>query len=86
MAKSSAERQREYRARRPFAGPDGNGERRLNTWVATGAAQALRRLAQHHGISQREMLERLILDADDRIVKALDPDSAAWAEYFGVTA
>jgi hypothetical protein len=86
MAKTAAERQREYRARRPFAGPDDNGERRLSTWVATGAAQALRRLAQHHGISQREMLERLILDADNRIVKALDPDSAAWAEYFGVTA
>jgi uncharacterized protein YidB (DUF937 family) len=64
---------------------DGNGERRLNTWVATGAAQALRRLARHHGVSQREMLERLILDADERIVKALDPDSAAWVEYFGVT-
>jgi uncharacterized protein YidB (DUF937 family) len=54
--------------------------------VATGAAQALRRLAQHHGVSQREMLERLILDADERIVRSLDPDSAAWAEYFRVTA
>jgi hypothetical protein len=85
MAKSNAERQREYRARRPFAGPDGNGERRINAWISTGAALALERLARHHGVTQREMLERLILDADDRIVKALDPDSAAWAEYFGVT-
>jgi hypothetical protein len=85
MAKTAAERQRDYRARRPFAGPDGNGERRLNVWVATGAAQALKRLAQHHGVSQRETVERLILDADERIVKGLDPDSAAWVEYFVVT-
>ncbi len=62
MAKSAAERQREYRARRPFAGE--NGERQINTWVSTGAALALKRLARHYGITQREMLERLIFDAD----------------------
>jgi hypothetical protein len=85
MAKSAAERQREYRQRRPFAGPDGNGERRINTWVSTGAANALKRLARHHGVSQREMLERLIEDADERIRKRLRSD-AEWDEYFCVTA
>jgi hypothetical protein len=85
VAKTAAERQREYRARRPFAGPDGNGERRINTWVSTGAVLALQRLARHHGVSQREMLERLIEDADERIRKRLRSD-AEWDEYFCVTA
>jgi hypothetical protein len=83
MAKSSAERQREYRARRPFAGPDGNGERRINTWVSTGAALALERLARHHGLTKRQMLEQLIEAADERIRKRLKSD-AEWDEYFGV--
>ena len=65
MAKTSAERQADYRARRATAGD--NGERRINTWVSTGAALALARLAQHHGLSQRGMLERLLLEAEKRI-------------------
>ncbi|XXG31956.1 MAG: hypothetical protein WJ306_05165 [Ferrovum myxofaciens] len=36
MAKDSAQRQAQYRSKRPYAGVDGNGERRINTWVSTG--------------------------------------------------
>ena len=32
MPTSNAQRQAAYRARRPHAGEDGNGERRLNLW------------------------------------------------------
>jgi hypothetical protein len=85
MAKTAAERQREYRARRPFAGPDGNGERRINTWISTGAALALERLARHHGLTKRQMLEQLIEAADERVRKRLKSD-AEWDEYFVVTA
>lgn len=79
MGLSAAERQRAYRARRN----EGEGDRRLNTWVTMGAYLALRRLARHSGGSQREVLQRLISDADDAILRDLDPDSAAWADYFG---
>lgn len=65
MAKTAAERQADYRARRATAGD--NGERRINTWVSTGAALALARLAQHHGLSQRDTLERLLLEAEKDI-------------------
>lgn len=65
MAKTAAERQADYRARRATAGE--HGERRINTWVSTGAALALARLAQHHGLSQREMLERLLIEAEKDI-------------------
>jgi hypothetical protein len=46
---------------------------------------ALARLARHHGISQRAMLERLIATADERITKGLDPDTPEWEAYFKVT-
>ncbi|QWY75870.1 MAG: hypothetical protein JVY19_05455 [Ferrovum myxofaciens] len=49
MAKDSAQRQAQYRSKRPYAGVDGNGERRINTWVSTGCALALARLARHKG-------------------------------------
>lgn len=84
MVKTVAERQAEYRKKRATAGD--NGERRINTWVTTGAALALGRLAKRYGVTQRQMLERLILSADQQIVSAIDPDSKEWSEYFAVTA
>ena len=65
MAKTAAERQADYRARRATAGE--HGESRVNTWVSVKAALALDRLAQHHGLSKRDMLERLLLEAEKDI-------------------
>lgn len=81
--KTAAERQAAYRLGRATAGE--NGERRISAWVSTGAFLALARLAKRYGVTKREMLERLVLDADRQIVEALDPDSAEWKEYFVVT-
>lgn len=61
MAKTAAERQKEYRARRDQGGED----RRLNLWVTVGAYEALERLATRHGLTKRAMLERLIQNADE---------------------
>jgi len=46
---------------------------------------ALQRLAEHEGISQRNLIERLLLNADDEIVERLEPDTPQWEQYFGVT-
>jgi hypothetical protein len=81
MAKTPAERQREYRASRPFAGEDGNGERRLNTWVSTGAALALDRLAARYGVTKREMIERLVIAEDERVLKNIKLDSPEGEAY-----
>ena len=78
--RTTAERQAAYRQSRPGAGE--NGERRINTWVTPGAALALARLARHHRVTQRAMLERLIAAADDTITAELDPRSRAWDAYF----
>ena len=83
MAKTVAERQAAYRKGRAEAGE--NGERRLNTWVSTSSFLALDRLAKRYGVTKREMVERLVLEADQQIVGMLDPDSREWGAYFSVT-
>ena len=82
MAKTAAERQAAYRANRHWAGPTGNGERRLNTWLSTEASLALGRLARRYGVTQRKMLERLITIEDDRILATLNTDTPEWDAYF----
>ena len=83
MGKSNAERQAEYRARRAEAGD--NGERRLNTWLSTAAALALERLARHHGLTQRAMLERLLIEAQDNVTAGFGIDDPERDKFFGVT-
>jgi hypothetical protein len=46
--------------------------------VTTGTALALARLARRHGVTNQQMLERLITAADADIVAALDPTSPEW--------
>ncbi|HEX8968624.1 MAG TPA: hypothetical protein VF937_12140 [Chloroflexota bacterium] len=86
MAKTAKERQAAYRQRRPEAGKDGNGERRLNTWIGTSTSLALERLATRYGVTKRELLERLILAEDDRILEGMELDSPEWGAYFRVNA
>jgi hypothetical protein len=83
MGKSNAERQAAYRARRAEAGD--NGERRLNTWLSTAAALALERLARHHGLTQRALLERLLIEAQDNVTAGFGPDDPERDRFFGVT-
>ena len=80
--KTTAERQADYRARRN----DGEGDRRLNTWISCRAHFALDRLASHHNISKRELLERLIVSTDEAILKTLEIDTTEWNDYLKVTA
>ena len=70
MATTNAQRQQAYRAGRARAGD--NGELRINTFVTTSAALGLKRLAKHHGVTQRAMLERLIGDADKAVSGPMD--------------
>lgn len=58
-AKTAAERQKAYRQRRAHEA----GEQRINTWVAAAAVRALNALAERQGLTQKIMLERLLLEA-----------------------
>jgi hypothetical protein len=83
MAKTVAERQAAYRAKRLQACADGNGERRLNVWVSTGVALGLERLARRYGVTKRDMLERLVKTEDDRVLAGMELDTPEWDAYFG---
>jgi predicted metalloprotease with PDZ domain len=81
MAKTAAERQKEYRASRQYAGD--NGERRVSAYVSTRAALALNRLANSYGITKREMLEKLLIAEEDKVLKGLSLDSDEGRKYLG---
>ena len=83
MAKTAAERQAAFRKKRPHAGE--NGERHINAWVTTGTYLALARLAQRYGVTNRELLEKLVGEADQSISSSLDIDSPECSVYYNVT-
>ena len=78
MAKTTAERQRKYRARRQQLGDD----RRLNTWISAQAYSALERLSERCGSTKREVIEQLliIVDRDVSAISKIPPSE--WDEYF----
>ena len=62
MALTNAQKQARYRAARPYA-DNGEGELRIASWVTSHTSFSLERLARHSGISQREVLEKIIESA-----------------------
>jgi len=81
VAKTTAERQREYRANRQLAGE--NGERRVTAYVSTRAALALKRLSRSYGVTKRELLERLLVGEEEKVLEGLDLDSDEGRKYLG---
>ncbi|MEY2343276.1 hypothetical protein AB4090_14390 [Acidithiobacillus sp. IBUN Pt1247-S3] len=76
---TNAERQASYRKQRTFAN-SGDGEARLNTWISNQARFALERLSSHYGVTKKEMLERLLIEADETEQRARYDDEA-FQEY-----
>ena len=81
MAKTAAERQKQYRASRQFAGD--NGERRVSAYVSTRAVLALHRLANSYGVTKRELLERLLIAEDEKVLNGLNLDSPEGRKCLG---
>jgi len=79
--KTNAEIQADYRNSRSLAGD--TGEQRMYTWVSTGAKLALKRLALRSNISQRKMLEQLLIQADEEIKEGLS--DSEFDVYLGIT-
>lgn len=70
MTSSNAERQHAYRDRHL---KDGELER-LDTLIDMHAKHRLERLASCYGLTQREMLERLLLEAESSLFERLSSD------------
>jgi DNA-binding MarR family transcriptional regulator len=63
MALSNAERQRKYRER-ALKDPDGLLLTRLQTYLSPRADRILKELARDWGCTQREVIERLLIERD----------------------
>jgi len=66
MAKTAAERQAAYRAKRSHTD---SGERRINTWIGSEAYLALEALAIRYGVTRRVVLETLLMGNADKLSK-----------------
>ena len=69
-AQSNAARQAAYRQRH-LHDVDGEGER-INMVVTVQAKAQLERLARHYGVTQREVLARVLADAERKVVDKLN--------------
>ncbi len=79
MAMSNAERQRAYRQRH-LADVDGQGHK-LSMIVSVQTGAQLGRLAAHHGVTKRAMLEQLLQQAEGDLLDEMKPK--ARREYYG---
>jgi len=74
MTMTNAERQAKYR-KEAYKRNNGDSDYNLNTWITSQAYYAIYRLSKHHGVTNRAILEKLILDADTEICKKLKETS-----------
>lgn len=83
LYKTASERQAAYRSRamRGEGGialntdDPGQGARRVDLFLPTSAALALRRLARHKGVSQAQILANLIAKADQQATRNMDEEA-----------
>jgi hypothetical protein len=77
-AKTAAQRQARRRQRLRSEGE----HCRVNLWIGMSAYLALQRLARRDAVTQAQIIERLILNADNQIVAGLELDAPEWDNYF----
>lgn len=66
-------RQREYRRKHL---KDGN-DQRVQVILSPEAKLAMDRMAEHHDTTRKEILERVLLEAENALLKSLDGEQAA---------
>lgn len=66
--KDNAKRQAEYRKRRLKEGSD----QRLNVILDLHAKLALERMAKHYSVTNKKVLERLLLEAQSQLLEQMD--------------
>jgi len=80
MAKNNAERQAAYRSRH-LKDEKGNGER-LNVVIDLHAKRALERLAKCYGVTQKNILERLLVGAEGAVIDQVAKTQNGQADYY----
>lgn len=80
MAKSNAERQAAYRARH-LKDVEGKGGR-LNLVIDIHAKLALERLARCYGVTQKQMLEKLAVEAERATLEKIEALPSGQVDYY----
>ena len=80
MSKSNAERQADYRARQ-LKGEGATGER-LHLIVDLHAKRALERLAICYQVTQREMIEHLVMQAQSATLDKLETTPNGTSDFY----
>ena len=75
--KNNAKRQAEYRKRHIKEGSD----QRLNVILGLDTKRALERMAKHYGVTNKNVLERLLLDAQSRLIEDMEDEQQT--RYYG---
>ena len=73
LKKANAKRQAEYRKRHLKEGSD----QRLNVILGLAAKLALERMAKLHGVSNKELLERVLLETQSQLIADMDGEQQA---------
>ena len=73
LKKANAKRQAEYRKRHLKEGSD----QRLNVILGLDAKLALERMAKLHGVSNKELLERVLLETQSQLIAEMDGEQQA---------
>lgn len=68
--KDNAKRQAEYRNRHMKEGSD----QRLNVILGLDAKLALERMAKHGGVTNKSLLERVLLETQSRLLEEMDDE------------
>jgi hypothetical protein len=76
--KDNAKRQAEYRKRHIKEGSD----QRLNVILGLDAKLALERMAKLHGVSNKDLLERVLLETQSQLIA--DMDGEQQTRYYDV--
>ncbi|MDP2770548.1 MAG: hypothetical protein Q8O81_12035 [Giesbergeria sp.] len=77
--KDNAKRQAEYRKRHIKEGSD----QRLNVILDLDVKLALERMAKFHGVSNKSLLERVLLDAQSCLLENMNDEQQT--RYYGAT-
>ena len=77
LKKANAKRQAEYRKRHIKEGSD----QRLNVILGLDAKLALERMAQLHGVSNKELLERVLLETQSQLLANMNDEQQN--RYYG---
>jgi len=78
MAKSSKERQQEYRDRQLR----NETAKRLDLWISSQAYSALERLTSHCKTTKRDVIERLVIILDTDVCATSKLEESQWDAYF----